>query len=237
MSEKSISQMIVDNLQQEAMRLEHHGFPLDVFPEKLRSVVLRLRDTNGFRVEYTCAVILTVAAGLIGATHAIKVRTGWNLIPSLYTILVGRPTVGKTPPINALLAPVYQSDSKAIAKYKVEISAYQKAIKEKSDNIGPRPILQQTVVSDITPEKLARVLNDNHRGILICVNEIISLFKMARRYNDSSFNELLLSLFSNSPILVSRVNADIPLYLQKPCASIIGTIQTKVVSEIARLGG
>ena len=95
-----------------------------------------------------------------------------------------------------------------------------------------KPIWEQYLISDFTPEALVSVHSYNKRGLGVNVDELASWFKNFNRYNKGSEQEFWLSVWSGNTVKVNRKTSDqynIPL----PFISVAGTIQPGVLNELA----
>lgn len=210
------------------------GFPVEVFPEKIKSIILEWHKRENYVVDFAGTAILSAAATAIGNTHFLRVKENWITNASLYFILVGRPGLGKTPPLMAAYRPLREIDSARAMKYKEEITKYQALEKEEKAN-ATEPILIQTCIGDFTQEAMLRTHDHNRRGIAVVVDEIMGMFNTIDRYNSSSLIELLLSSYSGESINVTRVTSD-PIILERPCINLIGTTQPCPVQNLFTKG-
>lgn len=225
------------------IRMEFEGvienkIPLDVFPAKLQDMVLALARQENYSIEYTMASLVAAASTAIGNAVNIRIRGGWVSSPILYMILVGRPGMGKTPPLDFAFRPIRKHDAKIIKQFKVDMEYYnsmlenQKGRKGESTTLPPKPVLRRTIISDFTPEALMRALDDNKRGIVVYVDEIMGMFNAVNQYSKGQLIEQLLTAFSGKPLDVSRCSLPIPIHIEHPFINIVGTIQTTRVHEL-----
>ena len=230
-----------------SIRMEFEGvvennIPLDVFPAKLQDMVLALARQENYSIEYTMASLIAGASTAIGNSVNIRIRGGWISSPILYMILVGRPGMGKTPPLDFAFRPIRKLDAKAIKQFKADMEYYnsilenQKGKKDENSSLPPKPILKRTIISDFTPEALIRALNDNSRGIVVYVDEIMGMFNAVNQYNKGQLIEQLLTAFSGKPLDVSRCSMPIPIHVERPFINIVGTMQTTRVHELVDKG-
>lgn len=230
-----------------SIRMEFEGviennIPLDVFPAKLQDMVLALARQENYSIEYTMASLIAAASTAIGNAVNIRIRGGWISSPILYMILVGRPGMGKTPPLDFAFRPIRKLDAKAIKQFKADMEYYnsilenQKGKKDENSSLPPKPILKRTIISDFTPEALIRALDDNSRGIVVYVDEIMGMFNAVNQYNKGQLIEQLLTAFSGKPLDVSRCSMPIPIHVERPFINIVGTMQTTRVHELVDKG-
>ena len=221
----------------EVERIPQTGLPLDAFPEKIREIVLDLSRYENFNVEYTASIILSAVATAIGNSFHIRIKGEWKTAPSLYMMLVGRPGLGKTPPLGFIYKPINEQDDRMFEKFNVEWSEYEKSMaagNRQGDTTQPRkPRLVTTVISDFTPEAMISVHQNNPRGIALVVDEILALFNSVKRYSSrNNLIEDLLTAYSGQPLKAVRKSESRPAFIKTPCINIIGSIQTNLLSEI-----
>ena len=230
-----------------ALRMEFEGvfekkIPLDAFPAKIQDMILALSRQENYSIEYMMASLLVAVSTAIGNAINIRIRGGWISNPALYMILVGRPGMGKTPPLDFVFHPIRKHDAKAIKQFKLEMEQYNNLIeknKGKKENITPlpdKPILRRTIISDFTPEALMRALDDNHRGIVVYVDEIMGMFNAVNQYSRGQLIEQLLTAFSGKPLDISRCSMLVPIHIEYPFINIVGTMQTTRMHELIEKG-
>ncbi len=230
-----------------ALRMEFEGvfenkIPLNAFPSKIQDMVLALARQENYSIEYMMASLLVALSTAIGNAVNIRIRGGWISNPALYMILVGRPGMGKTPPLDFVFRPIRKHDAKAIKQFKSDMDQYNNIIegnKGKKENCTPlpeKPILQRTIISDFTPEALMRALDDNQRGIVVYVDEIMGMFNAVNQYSKGQLIEQLLTAFSGKPLDISRCSMPMPIHIEHPFVNIVGTMQTTRMHELINKG-
>lgn len=225
----------------EADHVSKSSLPLDGYPEMIQHIIWQLAHYENFNVEYVASIILSVFATAIGNSLHFNVKGDWIVSPSIYMMLIGRPGLGKTPPLNFLYKPIRERDREHHLKYKEEYEAYRKKLAEAKNLKGEdstyelldEPTLVTTVISDLTPEAMMRVHYNNPRGIAIVVDEILALFNSVNRYSKkNNLIENLLSAYSGQALNSVRKSESMPILIEKPCINLIGSIQTDLLSEV-----
>ena len=230
-----------------ALRMEFEGvleqkIPLDAFPAKIQDMILVLSRQENYSIEYMMASLLVAVSPAIGNAVNIRIRGGWVSNSALYMILVGRPGMGKTPPLDFVFRPIRKHDAKAIKQFKLEMEQYNNLIernKGKKENTTPlpdKPVLRRTIISDFTPEALMRALDDNQRGIVVYVDEIMGMFNAVNQYSRGQLIEQLLTAFSGKPLDISRCSMPVPIHIEYPFINIVGTMQTTRIHELIEKG-
>lgn len=225
---------LTNKVRMEAGNVKRIGLPLDAFPQKLQDIIFEVARIEQFDMEYLTMSMLSAAATAIGNSCHIRIRGSWKSSPALYVILIGRPGQGKTPPLDYAFRPLQEHDFLMVSKFIEENKRYAELNAGNKGNAidTDKPILQQTILSDLTQEAMMRTHNDNQRGIVILVDEIIGFFNSVNRYNDSPLLTQLLTAFSGKPLKVSRCNSPVPIIIPHPCINIIGTSQLLRIGEL-----
>lgn len=234
---------ICNKLRSEASGVATSGIPLDVFPQKMQQMILDLARTENYSIEFTATSLISAMAAAVGNSCYIRIKGNWITSPILYVILVGRPGVGKTPPLNFAYKPLHDIDTEEHHKFKALKNEYAAIVERNKgkkrtewESLPPVPVLHKNIMNDFTPEILMRNHDANLRGVAVVVDEIMGLFNTINRYNNSSFVQQMLSAHNGLPVDVSRCNLDCPLRIDYPCIQIVGTIQTGIVHELYDMG-
>lgn len=90
---------LTNMLRSEVEHVPETGLPLDVFPDKIQDIILNLARYENFNIKYTASIILSAVATAVGNSCQIRIKGEWKTNPSLYMMLIGRPGLGKTPPL------------------------------------------------------------------------------------------------------------------------------------------
>lgn len=90
------------------------------------------------------------------------------------------------------------------------------------------------MVSDVTPEGLSLIHAQNKRGLCLWADELSTWFKNFNRYNNGSEEQFWLSVFSAKTTMSDRKNAKSSIFIKRPYISVIGTIQKKILNELAK---
>ena len=222
---------LCNRIRMEAEHTEDTGFPLDVFPQTVQSIILDMATYENYKIEFIAASMLSAVSAALGGTYRIRIKGDWQSNGALYIILVGRPGLGKTPPLEAAFRPIRKHDYALFKAYETELEVWKAA----GEN-GKKPVLRRTVVSDFTPESLLLTHNNNPRSVVILVDEIMGMFNSANRYTNGQLIEQLLTAWSGGALDVTRVSNAVPVHIEHPCINIIGSTQTKRVHELLRKG-
>ena len=222
---------LCNRIRMEAEHTEDTGFPLDVFPQNVQSIILDMTKYENYKIEFIATSMLSAVSAALGGTYRIRIKGDWQSNGTLYVILIGRPGLGKTPPLEAAFRPIRKHDYALFKAYEAEMEAWKAA----GEN-GRKPVLKRTIVSDFTPESLMLTHNNNPSSVVILVDEIMGMFNSVNRYTNGQLIEQLLTAWSGGALDVTRVSNTIPVHIEHPCINIIGGTQTKRVHELLRKG-
>lgn len=235
-------QNLCNGIRKEFEVVTKNNIPLEALPDKVQDIVLTLARQENYSIEYTMSSLLMAVSTAIGNAISIRIHGGWVSSPILYMILVGRPGMGKTPPLDFAFRPIRKHDDKIIKQFKVDMEYYNsqvdssKKLKEEGSSLPPKPVLKRTIISDFTPEALMRAHGDNQRGIVIYVDEIMGMFNAVNQYSRGQLIEQLLTAYSGKPLDISRCSMPIPIHIEHPFINIVGTMQTTRMHELIDKG-
>jgi hypothetical protein len=228
----------------------HPGeFPLDALPSSLRDLAMSMADAASAPVEFVAGPMLAVAAMAMGYTKTIAITHEWHESSAIYMAIVGDPGSGKSPVLQAIMAPVFAIQreahkaweaAKRHAEAEVERWEMEKRQAVKSGGtIPPKPDvppLMRLVTTDTTVEALAAVLAENPRGIGLYKDELSSLTMGLNQYKaggKGSDRQFYLSAWSHQSHLCDRKKAgSIPSFVAKPWLTILGGTQPDMLSAM-----
>ena len=81
-------------IRMEAEHISDTGFPLDVFPQAVQSVILDMDRYENYKTEFIATAMLSAVSAALGGTYRIRIKGEWQSNAALYIILVGRPGLG-----------------------------------------------------------------------------------------------------------------------------------------------
>lgn len=119
---------LTNRLHSEAGRVSESGLPLEVFPQKVQDIIFNLAAYENFNIEYSASIVLSAVAAAIGNACQIQIKGNWQTNPSVYMMLVGRPGLGKTPPLSFLYRPIHEQDDRMFEQYLQACDEYERAL-------------------------------------------------------------------------------------------------------------
>ena len=83
-----IAQQICNRVMSEAQGVVYTGLPIDIFPEKMQSVILNMVRYENYKLEYLAPSMLTATSSALGDTYNIRVKKQWITNAAMYMILL-----------------------------------------------------------------------------------------------------------------------------------------------------
>jgi hypothetical protein len=205
-----------------------------VFPPELYEALVGVSKTIPCHPDGVAALLLGVAASILGSKHRIHAFHGYYEKFILQVCLLLDAGCRKSAQLKLVADPIWELD-------KADREAYAKAIKgADKDTLASIPKPRERVQIDFTPEGLIKKLSEpqNANGILRRVDELSSLFKGLTQYNQGNGLETELRYWDGQPIKQTRVNDGADRIIDSPHVSTVSTSQPKVITGlIESLGG
>ncbi len=243
MEKKTIDPMLmVDKAIDMSMKLAGTEFPVSIFPSRIQRIIREVHECHSYPTDYIASSILTAIAVGIGNTHLVQIKQGWLESPILYMALIGRPGANKSHPLSFAMKPFLDFDYQQNQEYEKAYAEYERQMcmsrKERTENgyeqFPMEPVRRRFLVSDVTPEGLSLIHAQNKRGLCLWADELSAWFKNFNRYNNGSEEQFWLSVFSAKTTISDRKSAKSSIFIKRPYISVIGTIQKKILGELAK---
>jgi hypothetical protein len=224
----------------------YQPFPVEALPVPLSIFVRQAAEALGCDPAYIALPVLAVAASLIGNSRTIKLKRTWEEPSVIWAAIVGYSGTLKTPGIKKAVSPVYRLQKRLKTQFKADWAAYliaeqeykekKKAAEEAGEDPGDppvKPVEQRVICSDTTIEKLAEMLEDNPRGLLVARDELAGWIGSFSRYKGKAGASDLpnwLELFNAGTLIVDRkMGQRTHYFVEHAAASIVGGVQPGVL--------
>ena len=226
----------IDNAMESEVVSSENQFPIDVFPNIFKDLVIDLNKSLNFPIDYTGTAILTAIATVVGTSVKIRVKNNWFEYASIYSCIIGNAGANKTHPVNTIFAPIKELDKVNHDNYinsSIVWSNWNKLPKvEKEETTAPPlPVLTKRILTNFTPEVLYKRLDENLRGCTVLSDEMSTFFDGMNNYSKGDQIGVYLSFWSNQSTTIDRIGNPIPLFIQNPYLSIIGGLQPRVLAK------
>lgn len=213
-------------------------FPLQCLPGPLADLVSVAATSLGCPVDFPALASLAVACGAMGRSVALRVKDGWVEVPAIYGALVGEPGMTKSPAVGLMAAPLWKITREQLEVHRREVEQAKRF--KAAETAVPAP--KRIVVDDATTERLAGLLMENPRGLVMVRDELSALFAGLNQYKaggKGADRQFYLSAWSGSALSVDRKHATElgPVHISHPFLSIVGGMTPSMLSELGEAKG
>ena len=215
-------------------------------------------EVKGAPVDYVALALLTTASAAIGNARWFSPWNGWREPPVLWAMLVGDPSAGKSPALDAVADPVkdieralsqeYQSArqawkdkdeiaSLALAQWKAEAKraladGQEPPAKPTGADAGAPPVRERLTITDATTEKVAELLAQTWRGLLLSRDEMSGWLASMDRYSGGGDRPFWLEAYGGRSYPVDRKSSPEPIIVDHLTVAVLGGTQP---DKLARL--
>lgn len=234
-------------------------FPVDALPAPIGRFVFETSDAMGLDPAFIALPALAALGGAVGVTRSVELKGGgfaWREYPIIWAAVVAPPSCGKSPAFDAALRPMHVAQADAMHDYARDAGEYEIAKlhferelaawkKSKQGGDPPQapdvPVATRYVVSDITIEALAPILEHNRRGLIVARDELagwirsFNVYKAGGKGGDAGgWKELQ----RGGPLIVDRRTGDRrTIFVPRAAACVCGTIQPGVLARVLNADG
>jgi hypothetical protein len=226
----------------------YQPFPVDALPPPLANFVRQGSIALGCDSAYIALPALAVAASVIGNTRTIRLKRSWEEPSVLWVGVIGDSGTLKSPAYAKAVSHLFKLQRKILDRYKGEKARYEEeraeyqAAKKKAKEHGAdagtppkQPTLQRVVCSDVTIEKLAEMLEDSPRGLIVARDELAAWLASFSRYKAKQGGTDLpnwLEMHRAGTIIVDRKTGErCSLFVERAAVCITGGIQPGVLAR------
>jgi hypothetical protein len=214
-------------------------FPLAALPRAVSEWVQdQARLTGGDSSALAMAALANFSGALDHQFRLRMMRNGsWAASPRLWVLLVGDPSMKKTPIINTALGHLEFRQKRRMDEHARALAEF-KANKGKGGDDDEPKEPERYLVSDVTPEKLGEILSRSDRGILLKRDEVSGWIGAMEKYGSgrsgSADRGFWLEAYNGGPHSFDRIGrGSVPV--GNLSVSIIGGIQPARLAEISGL--
>lgn len=108
------------------------AFDPAVLPDALRRWIVDIAERMQCPVDFPAVAAMIAAAGVVGRRIGIRPKRcdDWLVVPNLWGILIGRPSMMKSPPLREVLRPVKRLIASADADHRAALEAHREQSQE-----------------------------------------------------------------------------------------------------------
>jgi putative DNA primase/helicase len=231
-------------------------FAADLLPLAFRSWVLDVAERMQCPADYPAVAVMVAAGAVVGRQLAIrpKRRDDWTVVPNLWGMIVGRPSLLKSPALHEALTPLVAMEAEAAKRHqeavadwqadqvvakeaaKVNATAIRKALKtgdlatahalaRQDLDDEQMPTRRRYIVHDTTVEALGVTLNANPNGVLVFRDELTGFLRGMDREGHEQDRAFYLEAWNGcGRYTFDRIGRG-SLDIEACCVSILGGVQ------------
>jgi DNA polymerase-1 len=221
-------------------------FPVEALPEPVREFVRQGAAALNCDPAFVALPCLAAVASAVGNTRVLRLKRGWAEPSVVWSAIVGDSGTLKSPAWRAAVVhlirrqkALLQEHREALRAYEAELESHQEARKKAAKDGGgaearpEKPTARRVVCADTTIEKLAEILEDNPRGVLVARDELNAWLTSFTRYKgkqDGSDLPHWLEAHQAQTWIVDRKTGDRrTLFVPRAAVSVTGGIQPGVL--------
>jgi hypothetical protein len=230
-------------------------FPIELFGEAWARWANSNAEAAAGPVDYVMAIIPPTVGTLLGNARWALATPDWSEPPAIWAVAVSPSGDRKSPGADVTLKRVIPEFEHRMARdfpeqrrqrlieimeWKDADEAWQTAAAE-GDPLPeppegpppPEPQMPRIKTSDITIEKLATLLSDIPKGLMLVRDELAGWLMGMNIYNASG-RQFWIECYGGRPYTLERQKYTHPILIPRLTTSIYGTIQPEKLAEIAR---
>lgn len=220
-------------------------YPVAALPEQIADFINAAADSLPCDPAYVVPGVLASIAASIGGSCCLQIKEGWCEMPILWQVLIAPPSTMKSPAQRKAVMPLWRMERGLQMDYDAEESKFKSELAEwKAESGGLKgseaiahaqkqpqaPKRPRLVVVDTTIEKLAVIMADNPRGVIVLRDELRGWFGAMGRYSGGSGagaeESQWLELWQGGETIVDRKTGEHQtLYIANAMANVVGTTQ------------
>lgn len=117
-------------------------FPIEAFSNRTRQFILSIHKHLRFKKDYLGINILCAIGVAMGKRFRIEINNTFHDYPGLFYVMVGYPSIGKTPPTRLILKPLLLHNREVALQYNQELEAFYQKL-EKYENTKDKEGLEK----------------------------------------------------------------------------------------------
>ena len=222
----------------------------DMLPNSMGGWVQDVCERIESPFEIGAVTAITIIGNLIGNKVGVrpKQRDSWTVVPNLWGMIIGKPSIKKTPvyseiykSVSRVEAEATKEHEEAFSAYKIELDIYKTKVKEIKKNDNPeelrdleepkRPNKKRYATSDGTIEAIGEIISQNPNGLLVTRDELSGFLKMmdkAGKEGDRAF--YLEGWNGTNSFSVDRIMRG-STFIPRLTLGVLGNIQPSMIKQ------
>lgn len=199
-----------------------------------KKMLIYYDKTSSSPIEFLLTALLTSLSGAVGKNVYWEISYWKRIYLNIWAVIIGPSSITKkSTAIDLIMKDLYLIDSQWIKMFNKEIAHYNERIKNKKDkdtfNELPPKRKYLIIPNDVTIEKLAMILSQSEKGIIVHSEFGGFLAKLEKSYSGDA-KQIYTKLFDVERITeIARITRD-DIILEYPYFSMIGASTAEWIS-------
>ncbi len=204
--------------------------PVELLPESIRAYVSDIANRQQCPIDFVGVTSVCSLSAIIGNKVVIRPKQNddWEVVPTQWGGIIGRPSMMKTPAMKSGVSPLHRMEDErkqayesALNSYKAELAIREIEQKQVKDNARKlikddkrdlalqelekfeaaeehQPNRHRLIINDATVEKVGELLNENLNGLFLVRDEIAGLIAKLRGEDAQSERAFYLECFDGN---------------------------------------
>jgi hypothetical protein len=230
----------------------YQPFPVDALPAAVGAFVREGAGALGCDPACLALPVLAVVAGAIGNARTIRLKEGTHEPCVIWSAVVGDGGTGIAAALRTALAHLLSRQKEAFLSFRILREQYAEALKSRRDrrrqavdlwagllDESPKgPVLQWLVCGQTAIDKLARILEQNPRGLLVARQELNGWLASFLRVSGATGGRdpsLWQEMHRAGSFYVERTRGDRGLcFVPRAAVSLTGVLSPEILSRVLR---
>lgn len=239
-------------------------FDFALLPDTLKPWADDIVDRMQCAPDFVAVTIITALGSVLGRKIGMRpqANTDWTVTPNQWALVIGRPGVLKSPAMDAALSPLKRLAAQAGELHRMEMQDYKVAAKltklraDESEKAARKllakdahadlsqylvdtqieaPALRRYIANDTTAAALGELHRQNHNGLLLFRDELVSLLKSLDREDNAEARGFYLTGWNgDSSYTFDRISRGMNLHIPAVCLSLLGSTQPGRIADYVR---
>lgn len=240
------------------------AFEYAMLPDSLRAWIADTSERVQCPPDFVAVAAMVALGAVVGRKIGIrpKRRDDWFELPNLWCVIVGNPSMMKSPAMKEAMRPINRLAAQAFEEYELEAADFRKRqalakLQRKAseaavlkalrkggtaasdalagDDKEAEPQPRRYVVNDTSVEALGEILRFNLNGVLTFRDELVGLLKsLDKEGNEGARSFYLTGWSGKDSYTFDRIGRGLNLRIEACCLSVLGSIQPAVIGDYLR---
>lgn len=215
-------------------------FPMECVPSVVSNYAEAISKASGFDAGAYAFCALIVAAGHIKHSHRVRINDSYSQGGVLWGGLCDPSGGGKSAIMSAMIAPLMAIDKQLAKRGMSKLSEWQGELelaKKNGEQVPPRPVWQQRIISDTTTEAAGALLEGND-GLLLHADEITEFIGRMDAYSGGSGKDrgVWLKSYDGESVTINRAGR-LPVHIPRFSVGIIAGMQPETLARLFNKSG